>query len=151
MTGDSKRTQQHILSDLTPYLIGPGLVDDISRAVREAKSRFYNFKLNKRYVSSIYDTGLKESMVKSINDRKDQIFTLSLDQVYTFIKSRCSGAYKKLLIDPNTLVDTVSPDVLDDKIAAAVDTLNNTESTDIGALRLDEKYLVAALVRLFVN
>jgi len=125
---------------------------DLQRAVRMAKSRFFNYLVKHR--SGAYKQTklyVNDELKYSIDSRKDQIFTKSLTNVYNFLVKRCSRSYLKLLLNPSTLEDSVSEEVLKTKIAEACNILDETSRSTPQIMSLDERYIVDALEGLFLN
>lgn len=140
---------------LTPYVIQyDQLRLDISRAYRKAilLSHQYGVEYKLRLIDSSYNTpvqklieaGLEPSLVRSMYNRDDRLDTKVDLENYQYLLKNCSNNYKKLLVAPIELVNSVSDSKLRSVIDDALEQIANTSAMDLNINSLDESMIVEA-------
>jgi len=140
---------------LTPYVIQyDQLRLDIGRAYRKAilLSHQYGVEYKLRLSDPSYNTpvqklteaGLEPSLVRSMYERDDRLDTKVDLENHQYLVKNCSNLYKKLLVAPVELVNSVSDSKLRSVIDDALEQISNTSEMNTNIYSLDESMIIEA-------
>lgn len=145
---------------LNPYLIeSDQLKLDIGRAYRKAilLSHQYGVEYKLRLLDLSYDTpvqklleaGLEPSLIQSMYNRDDRLDTKVDLENYQYLLEHCSDSYRKLLVAPVELVNSVSESKLRSVIDDALEQIASTSAMDPTIDSLNESMIIEAACNQF--